>query len=359
MKKRIAALILTIVLCFGLVGCRAYIEDFILKENTDLPTVSVSPDTDATSSPNESDVPAESTLTESGSPTATPDATPKKESSITPILYKVTDKKGNFLWLLGSVHVGRDDFYPLPDYVMDAFVSSDVLAVECDVIATENDTGALMDAFATLVYTDGTTIKDHIPEDMYNAAVKIMKKEGLYFSAYDYYKPSFWYMFIDSYLYEKIGADSKLGIDRNLLNAAKDAKKEISEIESVKEQYEMLAGFSPKLQEVLLESAIESYNHSEEVKVELEKMLDAWAKGDADYLTATEEPEDPEKAALYEEYIYEMETKRNALMTGYAIKALESGKEVFICVGAAHVLGDSGMAARLDAIGYTVEQIKG
>lgn len=352
MKKRIAALILTIVLCFGLVGCRAYIEDFILRETTDSPNVSVSPDADVTPSPTESALP------ESGSPSATPDATPEKESSITPILYKVTDKNGNFLWLLGSIHVGRDDFYPLPDYIMDAFTSSDVLAVECDVIATENDTSAFMDALTPFVYTDGTTIKDHIPEDMYNAAVKIMKKEGLYFSAYDYYKPSFWYMFIDSYLYEKIGADSKFGIDRNLLNAAKDAKKEISEIESVKEQYEMLAGFSPKLQEVLLESAIESYNHSEEVKVELEKMLDAWAEGDADYLTATEDIDDPEVAALYDEYSYEMDTKRNALMTGYAIKALESGKEVFICVGAAHVLGDSGMAARLDAMGYTVEQVK-
>ena len=52
------------------------------------------------------------------------------EEGVHPLLYKVTDDDGNTIWLFGSIHVGRDEFYPLPDYVMDAFEGSESLAVE-------------------------------------------------------------------------------------------------------------------------------------------------------------------------------------------------------------------------------------
>lgn len=56
-----------------------------------------------------------------------------------PLLYKVTDGDGNVIWLFGSIHVGRDDYYPLPEYVLDAYEGSDALAVELDAVAFEND----------------------------------------------------------------------------------------------------------------------------------------------------------------------------------------------------------------------------
>ena len=45
-------------------------------------------------------------------------------------------------------------------------------------------------------------------------------------------------------------------------------------------------------------------------------------------------------------------------MTDFAEDALASGDEVFICVGAAHVVGEGAMADLLAKRGYTVTLVK-
>lgn len=283
------------------------------------------------------------------------------ESTSTPLLYKVTDDKGNVVWVFGSIHVGRDDFYPLPDYVLDAFDNSDALAVEADIVAFEKDLSAQMDALGLMVYTDGTTVSDHIPQDLYDDAAEILEANGLYNFAMDYYIVSFWSNLVDNCAYMQLEVDIEGGIDRFLINRANDSKKEIREIESAAIQYGMMAGYSEELQVLLLEGSVESYGDLDAMKEELDEMMDLWAKGDEEafgaYLNEEEEVDD-EDAALYEEYTKAMLTDRNELMANYAEDALKSGEEVFICVGAAHVVGEGAMAKELASRGYTVEIVR-
>ena len=81
-----------------------------------------------------------------------------------PLLYRVIDDDGDIVWLFGSIHVGYEDFYPLPDYVTDALEGSDGLAVEFDIVNFESDYLAQTNALTKLVYLDGTTIRDHLSE---------------------------------------------------------------------------------------------------------------------------------------------------------------------------------------------------
>ena len=62
--------------------------------------------------------------------------------------------------------------------------------------------------------------------------------------------------------------------------------------------------------------------------------------------------------ALCKEYNDAMNVKRDALMTDYVVKALSSGKRTFVCVGAAHIARENGIADSLKARGYTVEEVK-
>lgn len=291
-------------------------------------------------------------------PTQT-EATEALRSAITPLLYKVTDANGNVVWLFGSIHVGEDYFYPLPDYVTAAYESADALAVECDVVAFETDMSAQIEALQPLIYTDGTTIKDHIPEELYNDSVAIMEGYGVYSSMLDYYCPSMWFSLIDSILYEELGVDSTLGIDVHFLNRAHAEEKEILEVESVQFQYGMLANFSEPLQIMLLESSVEGYHTAAESGQAITELVEAWASGDEAELTALlneeAEFESDEEALLYQEYNDAMITQRNLAMADFAEDALKSGKEVFICVGAAHVAGPGAMAELLAERGYTVE----
>lgn len=299
------------------------------------------------------------------------DTNPQKEETTTkatvteastPLLYKVTDENGNVIWLFGSIHAGRDDFYPLPSYVLNAFDSADSLAVEADIIAFEKDVKAQGKVLSHLMYRDGTTIKDHIPQELYAEGVEILKALNSYNPAMDYYFPSLWSSMIESLLMEKLNFNIDLGIDRHLIERAYNSNKEVLEIESAEFQYKMLASFDDDLQALLLEASIETYKDQKTAKNDLNEIMDLWASGDekafAEYFATTETSEmTTEEKALYEQYNNAMTVTRNLAMTNYAEKALKSGKEVFICVGSAHVVGDGAMAQMLAERGYTVECI--
>ena len=294
--------------------------------------------------------------------TTEPTTAPVEDDTISPLLYKVTDGEGNTAWLFGSIHVGQNYFYPLPDYVTEAYENSDALAVEADMVTFNADMEAQTKALMKLIYLDGTTISDHIPQDLYTKAVDTMNECGIYLSALDMYYPVMWSNLLDSAQLQTLDANGELGIDMHFLNDAHETGKEIQEVESAEFQYGMMAGFSEALQIELLESSLYSYEHMDETNTELFELMDAWADGDEEALVTilNEEPEfeNDEEALLYAEYTDAMITQRNITMADFAQDALTSGKEVFICVGAAHVVGPGAMADLLTQRGYTVELIE-
>ena len=91
----------------------------------------------------------------------------------------------------------------------------------------------------------------------------------------------------------------------------------------------------------------------------LKELASAWAHGDEQALNDLLDDDTAgltaEEMVLYEEYNNAMITDRNERMTDFAENALIDGNELFICVGAAHVIGDDGMAQQLRERGYRVE----
>ena len=296
--------------------------------------------------------------------TATTEATtaPVSKGS-TPLLYKATSDNGGEVWLFGSIHVGNDDMYPLPDYVNNAYNEADSLAVEVDVIDMEENAMDYVADYQKVMYLDGTTIKDHISEDLYNDAVKILEDNDYYTSMLDYYYPSMWSSFIEVFEYENSGYDSEKGIDMHLLNLAKENKKNIVEIESASSQITLLGEFSEELQILQLEEVVAGYN-TEESKTYLKDLVSAWTSGNEESITAiicedsSSEDYTEEEMKLLEEYNQKMLVDRNILMADFAEKALKDGDSVFICVGTAHIVGEGAMVDLLRDRGYTVEIVK-
>lgn len=297
---------------------------------------------------------------DSNKPAPAPTATAAPESASEPLLYKVNDSEGNIAWMFGSIHAGRADFYPLPDYVMNAYNNADSLAVEVDLVAFSQDVTLQTDALSVLVYSDGTTIKDHLPEEVYTQAVAIMEEIGLYDPMMDYYCPMFWSSAIESSSMGTDIADPNLGIDMFFLNSAKESGKKILEVESPKAQYELMASFSDELQTIMLAEAVAAYGNKS-YEEQIINMMDLWASGDeaafAAFLETDTSVMTEEQKAIYAEYMKEMFSDRNILMADFTENALKSGEEVFVCVGAAHVIGVDSMIELLTDRGYTVERI--
>ena len=345
--KKLLAWLLAFAMCFALVACK----DSGKPENDD-PASSAAKDTTEPSA-------APATPSEPTSANPTGPTTPITKG---PLLYKVTDEQGNVIWLFGSIHVGREDFYPLPAYILNAFDGADSLAVEVDLIAFEKDINQQTQALSAMMYKNNTTIRNNIPEGLYDSAVAVLKANGAYpSSALDIYCAIFWSSMIDSILLEKIGGNSDLGVDQHLLERAYANKKEVLQIESALAQYQMMAGFSGALQTFLLESSIEAYKNQDVAKEDLQKLTNLWISGDeqafAAYLASEDDDMSADEQKLYNEYNQAVIVTRNLNMTNYAENALKSGKEVFICVGAAHIVGDGAMAQMLAQRGYTVERV--
>jgi len=370
--KRILSILLSIIILSSFSACNNNSEDnnatispSSSTEEHNNTSPSSTPDETSSSTKEHNNTSPSSAPDETSSTTAIPSTdSPEAEDNkgISPLLYKVTDDKNNTIWLFGSIHVGKDYFYPLPDYVLDAYNNSDALAVEADMVAYEADTDAQMRDAYKLIYLDGTTIKDHLPEETYKKGVETLTEMGVYSEFLDYCIPYLWVSEIQNYLTEKAGLDYKLGIDMHLLNDAYENNKEIIEIESAEFQNNMMANFSEELQAVLLEDMLEAYDYPDLYKKDMETLLKFWELGKekllAKYLNAEGEYESAQEEALYKEYDEEMVVKRNLSMTNFAEDALLSGKEVFICVGAAHVVGEEGMSGQLADRGYNVEIIR-
>lgn len=277
----------------------------------------------------------------------------------TPLFYKVTDRDGDFVWLLGSIHVATQDMYPLPKSITKAYSAADSLAVECDVIALESDYDAMGKIMASWLYEKSGHIYDHIDAELYEEAKLLMDVIGLYTPLHDRYVPAVWSSFIDNYLVSYLGYDSEIGIDAYFLNRAKEENKPILEIESVTFQNQMMIDFSEELQEFLLKSSVEAY-YDPETPDRYTEMIDVWCAGDEERFEAflaseDDDIESDEERTLYEEYNNAMLVERNRTMTDFAEDCLKKGEEVFICVGAAHVVGEGAIVDVLRERGYTVE----
>ena len=295
------------------------------------------------------------------------------EEKATPVFYHVTGESGQEMWLLGTIHIGDARTAYLPQEIYDAFDDSDALAVEFDLTAFEENMETDEDLIAMVMenyyYTDGTSLADHIDPELYEQTILALKAIGSYNAngSVEYMRASALTSFFDGYsLRQSYTLSSDKGVDRRLLERAKETGKEILDVESAEAQMSMEANYSEDLQELLLSESV-SYPSLSYIAGSLE-MYELWCQGDEDTLRSyfsdeasdsDEEEEEltPEEQALMEEYTKAMETDRNVGMLDVAKEYLESGKVVFYAVGLAHLLAEDGLVNTLREAGYTVELV--
>lgn len=272
--------------------------------------------------------------------------------------WTVTDPAtGAKIYLLGSIHAAREDLYPLPQAIMDAYNNSDYLVVEANIVTAEQDMALLVRCMEKMVYTNGSKITSYISDELYQEAKKLLIQEGMYNITLDYMMPVMWATTIQNIWVEKSSLRSELGVDRHFLTLAASDGKTIVEVESVEDQYAMLASFSPKLQELFLSSSIQE----PEIQVqELEELYNVWLEGDLEKIEALSSEVDEslteEEQVLVEEYKQKLLYGRNSAMAQRAEAFLKEQKTCFFIVGAAHMAGETGVLAYLTEKGYQITE---
>ena len=284
----------------------------------------------------------------------------REPAEYTPGMWRVTsDEYGGSLYLFGSIHLGDDEMFPLPDYVEDAYAECGALAVECDIVAFEQlPESEILAYYEPFILNDGTTIRDHLPKDIYEAAKKLLRDAGYYGHALEYYNAAMWNSLVDQVAAESSGLDFENGIDRHFLNDAHKTGKKILEVESIEFQYAMENGISDETYALTMRECAED-SFLDDYKDSLLELLACWKDGTIYEELAEEDYGDltDEERALIENYDKVTCYDRNVGMADAAENYIKQGMNVFYVVGAAHMCGDKGIVALLQARGYDVQPV--
>ncbi len=312
--------------------------------------------------------------TEAPTPTPTPEPSPEPTQEPTPepapdfdtaalhpMLWKVTDPEGHSLYLFGTIHVGDERTLAVLDKVRPYLVACDALAVEFDLVAYQEDLTAALADYQQFLYTDGCTVRDHMPEDLYERCAELLRQANAYSPMLDMYNLGMWANLTETaalMVYSKL--DSEMGMDQILIALAYAIEIPVLSIESASFQMGLLNSFPDELNLLMIRETLEnldSYGES------IEELYEAWLSGDHDRVLAliTEEDEDAdyteEQLQMLADYNKAMLEDRNRGMAQAALSYLQSGDTVFLAVGTAHMMDDTGIVQLLIDAGCTVERV--
>ena len=271
-----------------------------------------------------------------------------EEFSYVPVTYKVCDDN-NCNYVVGSMHLGDDRIHKFDERFLKLYDEMDSLAVELDI------TTPMLDVNQYLL-GNGQTLKDVLGTDLDNKLKSLSEKHPKFmYSLYGSFKPGVVYSDLSQVIYQEIGY-TKDGVDMYFLKNAHDTNKEIIELETWELQLNLLLNESNELYVKLLNEVVDTFDESYDYAKEL---YEAYLTGDPDKINKLsneedEEENDPEIIAYNEKMVNE----RNKGMVSKIEDFLKNDKDVFVVVGAAHVVGENGIANTLRNKGYKVEQVK-
>lgn len=270
-----------------------------------------------------------------GQQNSTPSATPQRQF----LLWKVTSPTGT-AYLVGSMHIlTSKDVYPLPQQVEKAFADSSVLAVEADV--RNVDQQHMMEMVQKFgMYANGDSLSHHLSKPTADALAAFCSNYGFPCATLEPLRPWMAGMLVAVWPIVKAGVDPNNGIDMHFLNEVKTNQR-IAELESADAQFALLSGQPEQDQDKFLAYSLEGAGKTQE----LEK---AYLAGDIDALLKDLPPSSPMVEHLIDD--------RNVHMTEKISELLKTKSTSFVVVGAAHVIGEKGIAKLLQQQGYKVER---
>ncbi len=265
--------------------------------------------------------------------------------------WQATKKGHGTLYLLGSIHFGRPEMYPLPAVIRDAFARSDALVVELD--ALNMNPMVMAQSFAAKgMYLDGGSLKGDVDNATWGRLTRVAADIGLAPEMLAMQRPWMAAMTLGAMSVKRAGFSEGLGIDMHFLKQAR-GKLQVIELESMAMQAQLLSSLPLDSQLAMLADTLRIL---EEGPAYYQRMVDAWQHGEVaalEGLVAESLSGDSAAAHLHKVMLDE----RNAGMVAKLTALSSRGQSHFVVVGAAHLIGSSGLVEMLRRQGYLVEQL--
>ena len=252
--------------------------------------------------------------------------------------------------LLGSVHAGRDAWYPLDGRIETALAAADTVACELDVSDPATVMQAAVAAQKEGMYPAGESLRDHVSASVW---AELSERLGGMVPAtvLERMRPGLVAMTLSQKLMAEAGLDVQSGVDIHVLQRARTLEKPIVALETVEEQIALLLGDGAVVDGLLLEEALAL--DPADMTAQLEDRLAAWEAGDPEAMheAATRyELDDPRMTRFREQLLDE----RNQRM---ASALADRRGRWFVVIGSLHLTGAEGIPGLLADQGWQVSQV--
>ena len=266
------------------------------------------------------------------------------------------------VYLVGTIHVGLENLYPMQQILLDAFYRSEVLAVEVDIVAIESSLQTQFELAQLMILDDGTTISDHLSEetmDLLEEYLDTINMSGMERQILHSLRIGALTVTLMQNQLAEWGFMEVSGVDKFFLELAHEREKEIIEVETATFQIEMFMNFSPRLQEFMLRDLIET--PVAEARAHIDRIYNYWLAGNdvglRNLLDETNQEMMAYSRTLFEEYNTAIMLNRDIAMVEKIHELLDGNQTVFFAVGAAHIIGENGVIEQLEAEGLTVTRV--
>ncbi len=288
------------------------------------------------------------------------------------LLWKA-EGNGNTLYLLGSIHTDRGNLYPFHKQLRDIITGVELAAFELDFNSQEG-----IDEFTAMqMYSDGTTLKDHIDPEIYQEVVEALVPLGTPEEQVAQFKP--WALantFTALSMLDETSSDNAMALDLYVSAKASNLGTQVEGIETYAFQGKIFDDLSDEYQENYLAMTLSMYlgmdaaeGLSDEEKAEYEaalkeqdeavdRWMEQWKTRDTEAF-ANDYPKDVIQSNTTDELNSKLFEGRDPNMIAWADRYLkqEGAHTGLMTVGAGHMIGKTGVVQGLKDLGYTVEVV--
>ena len=264
----------------------------------------------------------------------------------------------NFLWevqggktkiyLMGSIHAGNQDLYPLNPAAIKAFKQCKQLGLEVDAFSPAKMMKLQQTIMANAMYKNGADLSSEFSSEELTLIGKAIAPLGMPKAAWMRMKPWRLFMTTQQIVMMQAGLNPQLGIDHHFHKKAISSGKTIVELESVESQMKLFQNL-PDTNKMLLEYAEDPKAGLDELK----KLLKTTKNGDDKVILEVIAKMKKETPGAYKSMLVD----RNINMAKKIDTWAKADKSTFIVVGAAHLPGAEGIVQLMKAKGYKLKRL--
>jgi len=262
-----------------------------------------------------------------------------------PAIWEYRGSSGRVL-MLGSVHVLRQQDYPLPASVQAAYAAADTLVMEID--TTRLDPLAaqmLITELATL--EDGSSMSSIMGRRDFDRASQLASGLGFDLMMMESFEPWFAALTIMNLEMMKAGFNPELGLETHLSGQAVADGKPILGLETMEFQLRLFDAMPARVQSMLL---LQTLEEAGSIENEMDSMIRAWRDGDSAALSRLM----GKSFSDYPEVYNALVTERNRDWSEKIIDLGARPETSLVVIGALHLVGKDSLIRMLQNRGKKV-----